>query len=102
VTIEKLDATTGTESTVLSEDAYAIGRMRVAGDGTLVYSTISNLDAWAQAIVSGQLDLMTDTTGDGSRALVPISVYRLNADETAPQLVGANLEQFELRPGTSG
>ena len=102
VTIEKLDPATGTETTVLSEDAYAIGRMRVAADGTLVYSTIANLDAWAQAIISGTLDLVNDTNGAESRALVPISVYRLNAGETAPSLIGANLEQFELRPVAVG
>lgn len=79
-------------------DAYSVGRMRQAVDGTLVFSLIPNLDAWAQAIVSGQLDPAADTTGEQQLALVPISLFQLPAGQSAPLLVGVGLEQFELRP----
>ena len=88
----------GGDDLFLTLDAYAVGRMQQAADGTLVFSVIPNLDAWAQAIVSGQLELAADTNGDLQRALVPISVYMHVPGESAPALVGVNLEQFELRP----
>ncbi|MBL8147592.1 MAG: hypothetical protein JNL34_14525 [Anaerolineae bacterium] len=88
----------GGDDLFLSLDAYSVGRMRQAFDGTLVFSVIPNLDAWAQAIVSGQLDLTADATGDQQRALVPVSLFQLPVGQPAPLLVGAGLEQFELRP----
>lgn len=98
VRIQRLDLVTGVETTRFTGDAYAVGRMQEAADGSLVFSLIPNIDAWAQAIVSGQLDPMSDTFDEESRAFVPITVYSLAADETTAVQVGTNLEQFELRP----
>lgn len=96
--IRRVDLATGADELLQTLDAYAVGRMRQAADGTLIFSTIANLDAWAQAIVSGAYDPVADTTGDQARALVPVSVYQLAPGSTEAQLLGANLESFELRP----
>ncbi len=96
--IHQIDPNTGTETVLNKLDAYAVGRMRQAADGSLVFSIIPNLDAWAQAIVSGQLDPAADTNGDQSRALVPITVYQLPAGSSEAQVIGADLAMFELRP----
>lgn len=92
----------GGDDLFLTLDAYSVGRMRQAADDSLVFSIIPNLDAWAQAIVSGQLDLTADVNGDLQRALVPVSLFWLPAGQPAPLLVGVGLEQFELRPAAAG
>lgn len=98
VDLRQLDLTTGEETALTSLDAYAVGRLFVADDGALIFSTIDNLDAWVQAIVSGELDIAADTTGEQQLALVPISLYRLPAGQLTPEALGTGLEQFELRP----
>ena len=91
----------GGDDLFMTFDAYSVGRMRQAFDGTLVFSVIPNLDAWAQAIVSGQLDPAADVMGDQQRALVPVSVFQHRVGQPTPLLVGEGLEQFELRPETA-
>lgn len=101
VSVQRLDLVTGTETTRFTGDAYAIGRLREAADGSLVFSLIPNNDAWAQAIISGQLDPTSESFWDASQAFVPVTVYRLASDETTPVPIGVNLNQFELRPVTN-
>jgi hypothetical protein len=96
--LRRLDLASNADDALLALDAYAIGRMREADDGTLVFSIIPNLDAWAQAIVSGEYDPAADMSGDQARALVPVTLYQLPADAAQAQLIGAGLAGFELRP----
>lgn len=98
VEIRRVSPASGEDTSLLTLNAYAAGRMRETSDGALIFSLIPNLDAWTQAIISGQLDLMADMTGDQQRALVPISLFQLPAGQPAPLLIGVGLEQFELRP----
>jgi hypothetical protein len=96
--LHRLDLTTNADDAVLALDAYAIGRMREADDGTLVFSVIPNLDAWAQAIISGEYDPAADMDGNQARALAPVTLYQLPAGEREAQLIGTGLAGFELRP----
>ncbi len=98
VDLRQLDLTTGEETLLASLDAYTVGRLFVAEDGALIFSTIANLDAWMHAIVNGEIDMMAGMTAAQVSALVPIDVYRLPAGAPAPELIGSGLEQFELRP----
>jgi hypothetical protein len=63
-----------------------------------VFSVIPNLDAWAQAIISGEYDPAADMDGNQARALAPVTLYQLPAGEREAQLIGTGLAGFELRP----
>jgi WD40 repeat protein len=93
---------TGQDQVIYSSDGYAIGRMALADDGmTLVFSQIANLDAWVKAITDGTLNPMNDPNGDAQRALVPVSLYQVTlAGGANPVLIGDNLAQVVLRPGS--
>jgi DNA-binding beta-propeller fold protein YncE len=103
VEIHQVNPATGDDIDIYQADGYAIGRLAATADGQgLVFSQVANVDAWVKAIADGTLDINTDIDGTAQRALVPITLYRLNlgGDKAATSL-GDDLTQFTLQPQTS-
>jgi hypothetical protein len=99
VEIHHLNLTTGGDQTIYTADAYQIGRMRMAADGSLWFSQIPNHSQWVEAIATGQINPAEDTDNRQQLATIPVSVYRLDLKGgAAPRRVGDNLNQFSLRP----
>jgi dipeptidyl aminopeptidase/acylaminoacyl peptidase len=92
VSINTFDLASSAEQTVFSGDAYEVGRMSLADDGSLWFSLVPNMGPWVDAIVNGTFD---PTTGD-ARDLLPISVVRFS--DGAAALAGEDLSQFVLQP----
>ncbi len=99
VSIHHLNVSTSDDRVIYEGEAYAIGRMSVTVDGqALVFSQISNMDAWLAAIANGSLNTQTDSDGSAQRALVPVSLYRLPLGGGEALKVGEQLAQFRLKP----
>lgn len=102
IAIHHLDPVSAADSVIHTADAYAVGRMRLAHDGSLWFSQVANLDRWAQGLADGTLDIATDTYDAQARASVPVTLFRYDpASQTAEQ-VGENLGQFALQPAARG
>jgi hypothetical protein len=97
VDIRHLNPATGEDDRVYTADAYQIGRLRVAADDSVWFSQIANLKNWVEGIANGTLDLAADMDGSQQRALVPVSVYRLDpASGQNLELMADHLSQFIL------
>jgi hypothetical protein len=104
IAIHHINPANGDNQVIYQGDAYAVGRMTAAADGKiLLFSQIANQEAWIKAIADRTLDVVNDYNGDGQRALVPVSLYRLTlGSSVSPTLVGENLAQFVIRSGGAG
>lgn len=96
VSLRAYNTETSEDRELYSGAAYAIGRIRAAGGGTVLFSQIANLERYVEALLAG-FDPMADADGSLSRALVPISVYRLDVTSGAVALVGEGLERMTVR-----
>jgi hypothetical protein len=98
VSIHHLNLSTGEDTEVYNADAYTIGRMAVAEDGTLMFSQIANMGDWVKAVAAGTIDQASEDATNQQMALVPISLFRLDTATEEATLVGENLAQFALQP----
>lgn len=85
----------GTETTLAENiDAYEIGRMQVVGS-TLYFSTITNPDAWVQAILDDTVTF--ESTLDVSAKYTSTDIYMIDVNApAAPTLVLAGASQFAV------
>jgi dipeptidyl aminopeptidase/acylaminoacyl peptidase len=97
VSIHQFDVTFSADTTLYTADAYAIGRMIPAFDGSsLIFSQIPNAGEWLQGITAIDLSAPESFTRLGE--LVEVQLFRLPLDGGSAELLATNLNQVALNP----
>ncbi|MBC7810762.1 MAG: hypothetical protein H7175_06435 [Burkholderiales bacterium] len=91
--IHRFDLASNTDTEVYLADAYAIGWMSAASDGTLNFSQIANAEALLEAIGAGTLDQSDPAAFTASINLVPVELFTLPLDGSDAQLIGTDLTE---------
>jgi hypothetical protein len=92
VALHHLDLSTGTDTVVYTAPAYAIGRMSVSSDGSmLLFSQVPNVDAMVAAILGGTTEL--------TPALAPVEAQMLSLAQPDQLPTGLGyLNQVTINP----
>lgn len=86
----------GADQALYVADSYAVGRMAVTPDGKgLIFSSISNLDKYLNAILTGAYDPMGGDL-DARADYVSTDIYSLNLTNGEVALVTEKLSQFAM------
>lgn len=98
VSIHRFDLATHEDTQVYAADAYAVGRMSVADNGSLIFSQVANAEAWLREIGEGRLDTSDPIRFQESVELVPVQLFILPIDGGQPELLGDDLRKAALHP----
>ncbi len=94
-TIHRLSLNDASDETILTQDAFAIGRMAVSPEGALVFSVIPNLTDWARGVASGAISaedpsLLFDA--------FQTELWQLDLGSGQAERLAQGLSQFALNP----
>ncbi|NWF69010.1 MAG: hypothetical protein HXY40_07985 [Chloroflexi bacterium] len=92
VSINTINLTTGSESSVYVGAAWAIGRMFRLADGRILFSAVPNLNAWVAGIADGSIDMASEESLEAGSALVATQVFVL--ENASAQNWGSNWAQI--------
>jgi hypothetical protein len=97
VSIHQLNLADGSEQIVYQAEAYTVGRLMPAPDGSEVYfSTIPNMDVWLENTVKSESDC---NYYECIRPLFPPSLYRLDLVSGRVDLIGVGLYRATVNFG---
>lgn len=95
-----LDTHTGTATLLYTGDAFAIGRMAATADGqTLFFSQIPNLNAWANALIEGEISRVKENGYLGAARTTPTKLYALSLVDGRLRFLGNDLRQLTMGLG---
>ena len=98
VSIRRLDLETNEDAEVYRADAYAIGRLGVARDGSTLFSQVSNAEHWLNEIGEGRLDPSDPQRFLQSVDLIPVQLFALITGNEQGMLLGEGLLKARLSP----
>jgi hypothetical protein len=94
VTIHSYNPATGEDTLLYTGDGYAIARLRVVDEQTLIFSQIPNLNAWVEGLANGTLTTGSADYSTLASATVQTQVFALNLSDSTTQLLGTGWVQI--------